>query len=207
MDKLLDLAVMAMKCDLARVVLISLGSSQHQKTFPFLRAQVGGTTMAVHANHSVSHLQEVTAENSPVTPMGEEMCRVKNRWSVSQFGKLLRKMKAVSEGGGNLLDHSAVAGFSDMGDSRNHYWWHLPVLVAGRVGGLQHGRYVKYICQGSTSGARYFSSCPNPPNDYYNASISKLWLTMMRAVGAAPANQGFGDAGPSDTLPGLWPAA
>lgn len=72
-----------------------------------------------------------------------------NRWHVGQFGYLLARMKAIREGGGTLLEHSALLFGSSMRDGNDHDPRNLPLVLAGRANGhIRTGRHL--VCEAET---------------------------------------------------------
>lgn len=55
---------------------------------------------------------------------------------------MLDRMKAIREGEGTLLDHSLMLFGCGMSDGNRHDPNNLPILVAGRGGGLEPGRHI-----------------------------------------------------------------
>jgi hypothetical protein len=60
------------------------------------------------------------------------------------FGYFLNKMKTTPDGDGTLLDHSMVVYGSCISDGNRHLHENLPILLAGRGGGLNPGRHIVY---------------------------------------------------------------
>jgi hypothetical protein len=73
----------------------------------------------------------------------EEMVKV-SRYHSALFGRLLDRLKSVKEEGGTLLDHSMVMYGGGLGNGGTHWLYDLPILLAGRGGGLKPGRHVDY---------------------------------------------------------------
>lgn len=68
-----------------------------------------------------------------------------NQYHVERFSGVLDKMKAIDEGGSNLLDNSLVLFGSSMMDGDKHDKGELPLILAGRGGGtVQPGRVLSW---------------------------------------------------------------
>ena len=66
-------------------------------------------------------------------------------------------MRSVTEGEGNLLDHSLVMYGSGLGDGNRHNHDNLPIALFGRAGGrVAPGRHVRY--QSETPLANFYLS-------------------------------------------------
>ena len=70
------------------------------------------------------------------------------------FSEFLTKLKKVKEGGGHLLDHTAILFGSNLGNASSHSWRNLPILLAG--GGYKHGHHVAHDPNNNTPFANLF---------------------------------------------------
>ncbi|HEX3776665.1 MAG TPA: DUF1552 domain-containing protein [Polyangiaceae bacterium] len=116
---MLDLTVLALKCDATRVVSFMLGNGGSPRSYEFIGVHGG--------HHDISHHQK--------RPDNLEKLQKIDTWEVTQLAYLLRQMDAVNEGEGSLLDHSAVFFSSEIEDGDTHSHYNLPVLLAGSLGG------------------------------------------------------------------------
>ncbi len=67
-----------------------------------------------------------------------------NRFHTTQFAYFLKRLKAVQEGAGTLLDNCMVVYGSAISEGNEHLHNNLPVLLAGRGGGtLTPGTHLK----------------------------------------------------------------
>lgn len=126
---MLDLMVLALRCDQTRVITFMLGNGSSPRQFPFLG--ISGQ------HHALSHHQgdpNRIAANVAI-----------NTWEVAQFAYLIEQMKAATDPEGNsLLDSSLLYLGSEMGDPNVHDRLDMPVLLAGRAGGrLRTGRHLR----------------------------------------------------------------
>ena len=122
----MDLLVMSLACDLTRV-----GSVQ------FSRAVGGGTPTwlgLTDTHHDLSH---------QTTAGSDEAIRAIDRWYAEQFAYLLAALKAVPEGDGTLLDHTAILWLSE-GSDGGHGRENVEIVVAGGAGGrLRTGQFLE----------------------------------------------------------------
>jgi hypothetical protein len=95
-----------------------------------------------------------------------------DRFHVSQFAYLLRRLQETTDAGGRLLDSSLITLGSGMGDGRVHDYNNLPVVTAGSLG----GRF--------PTGQHYTFDGKTP--------LGNLWLSMLRQ--ADPTASGFADS-------------
>src|SRR5690606_5029408 len=82
--------VLAMQCDLTRVISFMLGNAGSQRSYSFLG--VSG------AHHEISHHQNDQGNF--------EKLQTIDTWEVAQLAYLLERMKEVDEGDGTLLDNA-----------------------------------------------------------------------------------------------------
>lgn len=118
-DLMLELAVVAMRCDITRVVSFMLANAATGRSYDFLG--VSG------AHHELSHHQN-RAENLAAL-------QTINTWEVERFARLLERMRETEDGDATLLDRSAVYFSSEIADGDSHSHINLPVVVAGRANG------------------------------------------------------------------------
>lgn len=132
---MLDLMVLAMQCDLTRVLSFMLGNGRSKRAFEFLGIS--------SAYHNISH----HGGNSDSI---KQINKIK-RWEVEQFAYLIERMKSVQEPGGTLLDNSVVYFGSEISEPNDHAYDNLPVVLAGRAGGqIAPGRHIRYAEEKST---------------------------------------------------------
>ena len=174
-DLLMSMAVMALRCDLTRVVNFSLGPSAGALLYPG----------ASQGDHAVSH----SGSFQDPDPTGEYTAVA--RWKVSRFARLVKRLKDQQDIEGQLLDNTTVVGLSEMSFGGGHQHENLPMLVAG--GGMQTGRHVVFPCSGAPHDV--YGYCGSG-----NTDIRKLWLTAFKSTGADVSSF----AGVSETLEGLW---
>ena len=122
-----DLMVLAMQCDLTRIISFMLNNGQSIRSYAFIG--VGA------AHHEISHHMNDPAKQS--------MLQTINTWEVEQLAYLLTRMSAIKEGEGTLLDNSLIYFSSEVADGNSHTHTDLPVLVAGKLGGtIKSGRHM-----------------------------------------------------------------
>lgn len=127
----MDLLVLALACDLTRVVTLQWSQAVSMTRMTWL-----GIT---EPHHTLSHI--------PPTDLDAQAKLVKiNRWYATQFAYLLEAMKKVPEGDGTLLDHSVVLWCNELSDGAVHARRGVPYVLAGSAGGhFKTGRYLDFI--------------------------------------------------------------
>lgn len=116
-----DLMVLALQCDMTRVIVFQYETTVTTIRHPFVDVYQPYHLGVAHHNKDAGKL--------------DAYYRV-NRWLVSQFGEFIAALRDSQEAdGSNILDNSAVVMTSELGDGSAHLHTYLPCLVAGRAGG------------------------------------------------------------------------
>jgi hypothetical protein len=132
-DQMLDLMVLAVQCDMTRVVTFGYEHTVTERTHPFLGVNAGYHIGVTHCGSTDLCDAVGTQFSSPYVAI--------NTWLVSKFARLVEKLKAVPDGAGTLLDQCIVYFASELGDGSLHSNTNIPIVIAGRAGGkLQPGR-------------------------------------------------------------------
>jgi hypothetical protein len=162
MKLMLDLIVMAFQMDKTRIATCMLNNDLSQMNFGFLEGVRGSLHLDLtHNGHD---------------PEREAMYLKTNQFHVEQFAYLVKRLKAINEGHGTLLDNSLLLCCSNLFDGDKHEADQMPMLLAGRGGGsLETGRVLDYLGQGDE-----------------RRRACSLYLSLMDRMGC-PLNQ-FGDA-------------
>lgn len=149
------LIALAFRSDRTRVVTFMLGNEGSNRSHRFLGAPEG--------HHDLSHHGGDAAKNDKL--------RLIDRWHVEQFAAFVALLRDAKEGEGTILDRSAVVYGSGISDGNAHDHHDLPILTAGRVGGLPTGTHVRV------------------PRE---TPVANLWLGVLDRLGVrAPS---FGDS-------------
>ena len=130
-EAMLDVMAMALWTDSTRCISYMLGNSNSRMVFDFLGIQ--------KQHHYLSHFfRNFSRENI------DSLLKI-SLWHMEKFDYLLTKLKSYKDQNGSLLDHSIVLFGSGMGHSDNHTAQRIPVVLAGKGGGmLKTGRYLRY---------------------------------------------------------------
>jgi len=123
----MDLMVLALACDLSRVV--SLQWSTAESTV--VHSQIGVSD----EHHLMSH---------DILNKAPLMTKV-NVWYAQQFAYLLGELKKIPEGNGTLLDNMLLFWPNELSQAEVHDRRNLPYVLAGKAQGkVATGRYLKY---------------------------------------------------------------
>lgn len=141
-----DLMVIAFQTDVTRVCTMVVANEGSNKPYPFINVSEGHHDLSHHGNDAKK----------------KEKIRDINTFHTTQLAYFLKKLKAIPEGGGTLLDNCQIAYGSGNSDGNAHNHDNLPILLAGRAGGtIQTGRHIKY--QNETP-------------------LNNLWLSMLERM-------------------------
>jgi Protein of unknown function (DUF1552) len=131
-----DLIVMALECDVTRVITYMLDNSRSDLVYSWVPkrdwqnggAQLGGTCTAYHESQ---HHTGISPDFASIT-----------RWHIEVVADLLKKMDAVQDAsGGTLLDNSLVMFASDMHHG-DHASFDLPMALFGGSGTFRQDQLV-----------------------------------------------------------------
>jgi hypothetical protein len=171
-DIMVDLVVMAIQCDVTRIVSVMLDDARSEFVYDFLTERTFTATTSTPGTLPVSGSLVGLAESSPNND-GYATCTY---WFVSQLANLCQKLAAVPSGDGTLLDAATVWFGSEM-HGPNFDGLDLPVVVAGKgAGALKTDQYLDFAQTGR--GAE---------------RLANLYLTFLRSVFDLP-NPVFGSA-------------
>lgn len=131
---IMDMMVIAFQCDLTRSVSFVL-DNEHTGIAAGDLALPGQN----YPHHYSSHYLDFP---NILVPVKEQFCI----WQTAQLAYLLGKLRATSDAmnGGTLLDNTLVMYGSGMGDSHDHSFKNVPVLLAGHGCGHRGGRLLRY---------------------------------------------------------------
>ncbi len=133
-----EILVMAMACDLSRVITLQAETGQSNARFPhlpLLTHQSGED----NTHHVITHYSEypIAFEDA------EHDIGLIDRYYGDVWGDMVHRMAmtAAPDGNGTLLDQALVYWSTRHGTWRSHDHWPLPVMLAGGAGGaLQMGQ-------------------------------------------------------------------
>ena len=127
LQALMDVAALALQCDVTRVITLIGAGWESPAEFPFLGVSGDHHGISHHGNsaQNLAYLEKI------------------DTWEVEQFAYFVARLKGMQEGAGSILDSSFVYMGSDVSDGDLHNYVNLPVLVAGRFGGaVNPGRHL-----------------------------------------------------------------
>ena len=130
-EAMLDVIAMALWTDSTRCISYMLGNSNSRLIFDFLGIN--------KQHHYLSHFFRNFSRSNI-----DSLLKI-SLWHMEKFDSLLTRLKSYKDGRGSLLDNSVVLFGSGMGHSDNHTAQRIPIILAGKGGGmLKTGRYLRY---------------------------------------------------------------
>jgi hypothetical protein len=126
-DLMFDLIALAYQADLTRVATYIMVAEGTNRTYNHI-----GVSDAFHpVSHHANDLSRI-----------EKLVKIQT-WHVERFAAFVKKLAAVKDGDGTLLDHSMFLYGSNMSNSDRHNGYPLPtILVGGGNGKLRGGQHI-----------------------------------------------------------------
>ena len=202
---MMDLLVMAVRCDMTRSVFFSLGGVW--RTYPFLDVNTDYHNVCHSGfNEAVSKGPRIDDGANPAETRNELYTRIAT-WHMEMVAYMLNQLKATDGTSPPLLDSSVFTAFSEFGDGGLHYQNYLPVIVAGKAGmgagGMKTGSNLVFPCN---YGEPYTNSefCRSL-GGAVNRCTNDVWQSALMALGVYDDVTKFGEP-ELDTKPldGLW---
>ncbi len=145
----IDLAVLAMACDLTRVVTIQYSDSWGVNYSDYTLG-TGTESVGTWSDHFISHKLDDADRATDLDGLARaEAMRIADarvlqtsRFKVRRFAYLVNALKRATTATGTLLDESLVMYVSENGDGDSHSRKNMPILLAGHVGGFKTGRAI-----------------------------------------------------------------
>jgi hypothetical protein len=142
-----DLVVMALQCDVTRVITYMLDDSRSEFDYRFIPEEdkVFGDASGLQNFHgSCQHGSgsvPATATNGVYGGTSNGGFAAATRWFVRQVGNLAAKLDAIQEGDGTVLDHTLLHMASDM-RTHDHDAFDLPMLLLGATGFIKQNGHI-----------------------------------------------------------------
>ncbi|HVJ15524.1 MAG TPA: DUF1552 domain-containing protein, partial [Polyangiaceae bacterium] len=142
-----DLVVMALRCDVTRVITYMLDDSRSEFNYSFIpdEDKIFGDTGGIdnyhggaqHGGGSISG----TAENGVYPGDSNGAFASITRWMVRKVSELAQALDAIPEGDGTVLDHTLLHLLSDM-RTHDHDCYDLPMLMIGGTGFIKQDTHI-----------------------------------------------------------------
>jgi Protein of unknown function (DUF1552) len=166
MQVMCDLNVLAFQTDTTRVSTY-IGSTPNGVSYPEL-----GFTDTHHSQTHHNNKPEQVAKVAAIT-----------KFNIDQFAYMVKKMAALREGDGTLLDNCIMMWGSGLEDGNKHARQNLPFIIAGRGGGtVNTGRFLTGINGNQGDLLTTILACAGIPLDRPIGIATKQIKEMMVSV-------------------------
>jgi hypothetical protein len=177
---MLELAALAIQCDVTRVITFMMARGTSMQDFKFLL----GTTSQ---HHTLSH----HGGNADTLKKLKEI----GRWEMEQWATFLKRLDAMTEADGKTVLDNTLAYFnSEISDGNAHRKFDMPIVLAGSAGGKL-----------KVDGSHHMFTRMSFPRPTLGPSGGphgiKLFVSILNAFGIA--DQTFGDGSATGPLPEL----
>ena len=127
MHLMYDIMALAFQTDVTRISTLMLGNAGSNRSYKMVGVNEG--------HHQLSHHRNDDG-------LMEKIRKI-DGYLAKGFSYFLKKLKSVSEGDGNLLDHSMIVYGSGISDANRHSHHDLPIVLAGKANGtIDTGRHI-----------------------------------------------------------------
>lgn len=171
LDAQFDLGAAALICGLTNVLTLSsaAGIGDFDITFKGLGLNID--------KHSIGHGGSYQGKT------WSDLYNIIRRYHFDLIAGLMKKLSAVPEGDGTMLDNTLIVYLSDGAESHHSRCWEWPMVVIGDLGGkLKTGRYVDYPGYGQVG----------------HRTTANMYLTLLQLAGAKRDSFGMTDPGLKD---------
>ena len=171
LDAQFDLGAAALVCGLTNVLTISsaAGVRDFDITFKGLGLNID--------KHSIGHGGSYQGKT------WSDLYNMIRRYHFDLIAGLMKKLEAVKEGDGTMLDNTMIVYLSDGAESHHSRCWEWPMVVIGNMGGkLKSGRYLDYPGYGRTR----------------HRTTANLYTTLLQLAGSKRESFGMPDPGLKD---------
>lgn len=158
LDAQFDLGAAALICGLTNVLTLSsaAGIRDFDVTFKGLGINLD--------KHSIGHGGTYQGKK------WDELYNIIRRYHMDLIAGLVKKLEAVPEGNGTMMDNTVIVYLSDGAEAHHSRCWEWPMVVIGNIGGkLKTGRYVDYPGYGNNG----------------HRTISNMYTTLLQLAGSS----------------------
>ncbi|MFM9961916.1 MAG: DUF1552 domain-containing protein [Planctomycetaceae bacterium] len=171
LDAQFDIGAAALICGLTNVLTLSsaAGIRDFDVTFKGLGINLD--------KHSIGHGGSFEGKK------WDELYNIIRRYHMDLIAGLVKKLEAVPEGDGTMLDNTVIVYLSDGAESHHSRCWEWPMVVMGNMGGkLKTGRYVDYPGYGHKG----------------HRTTANMYVTLLQLAGSQRTSFGMPDPGLKD---------
>lgn len=166
LDAQFDIGAAALICGLTNVLTLSsaAGIRDFDVTFKGLGINLD--------KHSIGHGGSYQGKK------WDELYNIIRRYHMDLIAGLVRKLEAVPEGNGTMLDNTVILYLSDGAEAHHSRCWEWPMVMIGNLGGkLKTGRFVDYPGYGNKG----------------HRTIANMYVTLLQLAGSQRTSFGMQD--------------
>jgi hypothetical protein len=123
-------------------LLVHALASGQTRDASYMLTKCQGLTRFPWLGHTAQRHHEYT-HGEVETPRGMRILRDICRWHVDEFAYFLGRLKATPEGGGTLLDNTAILFVHEHAEANAHKNNNLAVILAGHAGKMKTGMHTR----------------------------------------------------------------
>lgn len=151
----IDIAILAMACDLTNVATIQYSNSWGVGYSEYIlgdgtRDEAGTIGVGNYSDHFISHKLGDNDRAKDLDSLPSDVARriadnrvvLTSRFKVRRFSYLVDALRKTTTPTGNLYDETLALYCSENGNGDSHSRRDMPTMIAGRVGGFEPGRVV-----------------------------------------------------------------
>ena len=171
LDAQFDLGAAALICGLTNVLTLSsaAGVRDFDITFHGLGLHIG--------KHAIGHGKSYKGKT------WADLYNIIRRYHFDLIAGLIKKLEAVPEGDGTMMDNTLIVYLSDGAEGHHSRCWEWPMVMIGNVGGkLKNGRYIDYPGYGQPK----------------HRTTANLYTTFLQMAGSTRDHFGVADPGLKD---------
>ncbi len=171
LDAMFDIGAAALICGLTNV--LTLSSAAGVRDFDICFTGLGLTKGKHHTGHGGS-------QNGMTWYEVSQMIR---RFHFTLIARLAKKLEAVTEGNGTMLDNTVIIYLSDGAEAHHSRCWEWPMVLLGNIEGkLNTGRYIDYPSYGQPK----------------HRTTANMYVTLLQLAGSSQESFGVADPGLKD---------
>lgn len=171
LDAMFDIGAAALVCGLTNVLTISSAAGIHDFDITFK-----GLGLNID-KHSIGHGGSFQGKT------WADLYNIIRRYHFDLIAGLMKKLDAVKEGDGTMLDNTLIVYLSDGAEGHHSRCWEWPMVLLGNIGGkLKTGRYVDYPGYGRPA----------------HRTTANLYVTLLQLAGSKRESFGVADPGLKD---------
>jgi hypothetical protein len=166
LDAQFDIGAAALICGLTNVLTLSsaAGIRDFDVTFKGLGINLD--------KHSIGHGGSFEGKK------WDELYNIIRRYHMDLIAGLIKKLEAVPEGDGTMMDNTVILYLSDGAEAHHSRCWEWPMVVIGNLGGkLNTGRYVDYPGYGQKG----------------HRTTANMYVTLLQLAGSQRTSFGVPD--------------